>query len=560
VNGWQTVLAAQRPADGLAALRPADGLAAQLPADGSAAQRPALPSLAEDTARNPAALEAALDLIEGSLLEDFRSAAPPTTEAERIATALGRADLVMRARLIAADIQGRRGDVAELGKRGRIINAWAYEHRHTYLIARSHRLLSIFFRRIGDAGEALAHALRCVEHTTDDMAPRIRAGHYMTLALVLDINGSYADARERFNTAFAIAQNDPAMSLAVLNNMAYTAYEIGDKDAAVELVERMRGIARTHRVVLDGLYLDTIARVELLLERYVAVEETLRPVLEDPSGPLDTDGDVLPTCLVTATEALRRRGLLERAQLTLDEARRLCDERGLPAVTVDVQRQQAEIFAAAGRFQEAYEEYRRYHTSTEALRSAEREARARALQATLEAEEARRDRERYRQLALHDALTGLHNRRYVDEFFATTLGLAASQGTSTSVALLDLDHFKCINDTLSHEVGDDVLRQVGTLLVGAVPAPGLAARLGGEEFVLVLPDTSAAQARRIAEAARQAIRTHEWTGLTGRLNVTVSVGVATAVGTTTQSALLGQADRNLYRAKRNGRDQLVADD
>jgi two-component system, cell cycle response regulator len=299
--------------------------------------------------------------------------------------------------------------------------------------------------------------------------------------------------------------------------------------------------------------------VELLLERFEAVEATLRPVLDDPDGPLDTDGDVLPTCLVTAAEALRRRGLLDRAQARLDEAARLCGERGLPAVTVDVQRQQAEIFAADGRFQEAYEEYRRYHAATEKLRSAEREARARALQATLEAEEARRDRERYRQLALHDALTGLHNRRYVDEFFTTILGIASSQGTPTSVALIDLDHFKRINDTLSHEVGDDVLRQIGALLVGAVPPPGIAARLGGEEFVLVLPDTSAALAQRIAEAARQAIRAHEWTALTGRLSVTVSVGVATAYGTTTQSALLGQADRNLYRAKRNGRDQLVAD-
>jgi len=67
-------------------------------------------------------------------------------------------------------------------------------------------------------------------------------------------------------------------------------------------------------------------------------------------------------------------------------------------------------------------------------------------------------------------------------------------------------------------------------------------------------------AQRIAEAARQAIRSHDWTSLTGRLNVTFSVGVATAFGTTTQSALLGQADRNLYLAKRNGRDQLVTDE
>jgi len=506
-------------------------------------------------------LAAALEEVELSLIEDFRACSAPAAESERIATEMGWPDLAMRARLATADIAGRLGDVAACGRTATSVNKWAYQHRDGYLIARSHRLLATFFRRVGDAATALTHALHCVEYTTQDVAPRLRAGHYMTLALVLDVNGSYDDAGERFRTALRlVADDDPQMSLCVLNNMAFTAYERGDKSAAVDLVAQMRAIEQRHSIVLDGLYLDTISRVDILLERYAEAEETLRPVLEEQTGPLVTEGDTLAVCLVTVAEALLMRGLLDRAQRVLDHARQVCDERGLAAIGADVRLQQAQLYAQAGRHREAYEEHRRYHADTDALRSAKRDARARALQATLETEEALRDREHYRQLAFHDALTGLHNRRYFEDQLPPILSSAAAREAPTSLAIIDLDFFKRINDSLSHEVGDHVLQQVAMLLTATVGPPGIVARLGGEEFVVVLPEMPASAVLDSCEAIRLSVSSFPWAALTGALPVTVSIGVVTTYGTTTPSALLGEADRNLYIAKRSGRDRVAATD
>jgi diguanylate cyclase (GGDEF)-like protein len=506
-------------------------------------------------------LAAALEEVELNLIEDFRACSAPATESERIATEMGWPDLAMRARLTTADIAGRLGDVAACGRTATSVNKWAYQHRDGYLIARSHRLLATFFRRVGDAATALTHALHCVEYTTEDVAPRLRAGHYMTLALVLDLNGSYDDAVERFRTALRlVADDDPQMSLCVLNNMAFTAYERGDKSAAVDLVAQMRAIEQRHSIVLDGLYLDTISRVDILLERYAEAEETLRPVLEEQSGPLVTEGDTLAVCLVTVAEALLMRGLLDRAQVMLDHARQVCDERGLAAIGADVRLQQAQLYAQAGRHREAYEEHRRYHADTDAFRSAKRDARARALKATLETEEALRDREYFRQLAFHDALTGLHNRRYFEDQLPSILSSAAARNAPASLAIIDLDFFKRINDTLSHEVGDHVLQQVAMLLTAMVGPPGIVARLGGEEFVVVLPEMPASAVLDSCEAVRFSVSSFPWAALTGALPVTVSIGVVTTYGTTTPSALLGEADRNLYIAKRSGRDRVAATD
>jgi two-component system cell cycle response regulator len=506
-------------------------------------------------------LAAVLEKVELNLVEDFRACSAPAAESERIATEMGWSDLAMRARLTTADIVGRLGDVASCGRTATRVNEWAYEDGDGYLIARSHRLLAIFFRRVGDAATALTHALQCVEYTTEDVAPRLRAGHYLTLALVLDLNGSHVDAAERFRTALRlVADDDPQMSLSVLNNMAFTAYERGEKSAAVDLVAQMRAIEQRHNIVLDGLYLDTIARVEILLERYADAEETLRPVLEEQTGPLVTEGDTLAVCLVTVAEALLMRGLLDRAQDVLDHARRVCDERGLAAIGADVRLQQAQLYAQAGRYREAYEEHRRYHVDTDALRCAKRDARARALQATLETEEALRDREHYRQLAFRDALTGLHNRRYFEDQLPPILSSAAARDAPTSVAIIDLDFFKRINDTLSHEVGDQVLQQLARLVTATVGPVGIVARLGGDEFVVVLPEMPAAVVLDSCEAMRSSVSSFLWAALTGALPVTVSIGVATTYGTTTPSALLREADRNLYIAKRRGRDCVAVTD
>ena len=140
------------------------------------------------------------------------------------------------------------------------------------------------------------------------------------------------------------------------------------------------------------------------------------------------------------------------------------------------------------------------------------------------------------------------------------LGEAVAARRPLAVAIVDLDHFKRINDTLSHDAGDLVLRQVGRLLTETVTEPAFAARLGGEEFLLVLPGTGVGAAvRRCAELAAR-IRGHDWTPVAGTLPVTASIGVTvTTDEQVTPAMLLSRADRHLYAAKHAGRDRVVAD-
>lgn len=129
------------------------------------------------------------------------------------------------------------------------------------------------------------------------------------------------------------------------------------------------------------------------------------------------------------------------------------------------------------------------------------------------------------------------------------------------MAIVDADLFKRVNDKLSHEVGDQVLRILSAILASTVVAPETAGRLGGEEFVILMPGILASQARERCEQVRAAIASHEWAPLTGDIPVTVSIGVATAVrGQTSPAALLSDTDRHLYAAERSGRNRVVADD
>lgn len=151
-----------------------------------------------------------------------------------------------------------------------------------------------------------------------------------------------------------------------------------------------------------------------------------------------------------------------------------------------------------------------------------------------------------------DALTGLANRRALDKT------LAELDGQSYALALLDLDRFKLINDRFSHMVGDAVLRQVGAFLAGCGSTNVTAARLGGEEFVLVMPETDRAAAVRLCEALRIQIATYAWQRHHPKLKVTTSIGIACHTEASDPQATLSLADDRLYQAKNLGRNRVVA--
>ena len=160
--------------------------------------------------------------------------------------------------------------------------------------------------------------------------------------------------------------------------------------------------------------------------------------------------------------------------------------------------------------------------------------------------------------AIRDKLTGLFNRRHADAFVDAQLELAERLGRPLAVMLADVDHFKRINDTHSHAVGDAVLERLSRLLESHCRETDMVARYGGEEFLLCFPATDADAAARIGEDIRTAVATMDWSQLAPELAVTLSIGVAASAGGRDRASVLGRADANLYRAKRGGRDRVVA--
>jgi diguanylate cyclase (GGDEF)-like protein len=156
-----------------------------------------------------------------------------------------------------------------------------------------------------------------------------------------------------------------------------------------------------------------------------------------------------------------------------------------------------------------------------------------------------------------DPLTGLANRRHFAQRLAAEMEVALAVGHPLSIAVGDLDHFKVINDRLGHAVGDKVLNQVAVLMRNECRPTDLIARIGGEEFALILPGLSQEQGLEFCERLRACVERHDWSHVQSDLNVTLSIGLSQWDGSAEVPELLQAADIQLYRAKRAGRNQVA---
>ncbi|HEY7959707.1 MAG TPA: diguanylate cyclase, partial [Sphingomicrobium sp.] len=164
------------------------------------------------------------------------------------------------------------------------------------------------------------------------------------------------------------------------------------------------------------------------------------------------------------------------------------------------------------------------------------------------------------EMAITDQLTGLHNRRYMARHLDNLVGSAVRNGKPLAFLILDIDYFKAVNDGHGHDIGDEVLKEFANRISANVRGIDLACRYGGEEFVVVMPDTDMSLAYSIAERLRKSIETTPIviSRAPGTLNITISIGIAGTQGPgDTAEALLHRADQALYTAKRNGRNRVV---
>ncbi len=166
------------------------------------------------------------------------------------------------------------------------------------------------------------------------------------------------------------------------------------------------------------------------------------------------------------------------------------------------------------------------------------------------------------ELAITDGLTGLFNRRYMETHLGTLVDQSAARGKPITVLVLDIDFFKAINDSYGHDAGDDVLREFALRIRKATRNIDLACRYGGEEFVIVMPETDMAVATAVAERLRRRIASEPFAiqNDARHLEVTISIGIAALSGVDDNAAtILKRADQALYRAKRDGRNRVVPD-
>jgi diguanylate cyclase (GGDEF)-like protein len=287
------------------------------------------------------------------------------------------------------------------------------------------------------------------------------------------------------------------------------------------------------------------------LSEHTAAAGPLRAAVRITSA--TADRALLSSAQLALGRALRRQGDGRGADEHLTQALTLSTEHGLPRVRRAALRELCTLHSELDDAGRALP-YLQAYISDELDRVDERRTRWVELfgrrKSLLETERAAGQ---LRRQAYEDPLTHLPNRRYAE---ARLDGLL-SAGSAPALAVVDVDRFKSINDAIGHPGGDAVLRVVAELLVDGVRDTDEVCRWAGDEFVILLPDTTAEQAERALERIRTAIATYDWSEIGLRTRVTISVGIASAARGDDRRTLFAAADGVLYDAKRNGRDRVV---
>jgi two-component system, cell cycle response regulator len=335
------------------------------------------------------------------------------------------------------------------------------------------------------------------------------------------------------------------------NDLAHLRMEHGDLDGAereIELAHATASAIAPHNRFALAVVRCTRADIRLHAGHGDEALEDARDALDLLLSGGDPNPYLLAMTVVVQVQALLALGRLDEAGRSGRHAVERLGDR-VPQARSLILSTVAAALREAGRAEEAYDVL---------LESLEVERRAFADLSALQRglERATLENRALEEQAERDWLTGLHNRRYLARE-AGRHGASPDAGPF-SLAVLDLDHFKTINDRFGHQAGDQVLMRVAALLLGGIRGQDVVVRTGGEEFLLLMPGTGASAAAAACERLRRTIRAEPWDHISAGMKLTASVGVATAPDASDLDALTQLADHRLYEAKRSGRDRVVA--
>jgi diguanylate cyclase (GGDEF)-like protein len=500
-----------------------------------------------------------------SLPETMTAVLQVIAEGEQV----GHEDVVARAKLLYSDILSRQGRAAEAMEMQVRLHETAVARGWLHLVPRASMYLVSSADRLGRRVDTLKWIQRLLDDEPDEFLPRWHAEALMVMVM-MSITRVGVDHGLLWHAVEHIrALGDPVLTSVTLANFGEVVSECDDLPAAIRLADQAEDELRRHPTAEAALTWESIARVRLVQGDLAGAEMALDRclLLAKTLGLSDVNGD--PALSMAELQLLK--GQPAAALEALDHPVGHGSRRG-SWVRARALQITAQALADLGRWQDAYLAMREYVEAFEQLRSVEAERAIAETTALQMAEEERRRAERYQELAYRDVLTGLHNRRFaqghIDELRVLNPNNPAQLDAPdrVAVAIIDIDDFKRINDTLSHDTGDVVLSWIGEVLGSAIepsggdPGPGgdFVARLGGEEFLVVFYGVKPDEARERCEQLRQLISNTDFSSVAAALRVSVSIGLVCAGLPANGSDLIREADNRLYAAKRAGRDRVVS--
>lgn len=437
-------------------------------------------------------------------------------------------------------------------------------------------LLAFAYLQLGLFEEALTSIERSIERavTLDDH--ELRSGTFNRAGTIRSAMGDFAEATGLFDRAAAeLATGDSSSEtrFCLMTNTADLVLATAYAGQPVPADRLQHGVDLSHRALdladaagnpyRQALSLLNAGSLSTYLDDTEVVERTLTASMEisREHGYRSLELGVLDAL---AMDALHRRSYaeaLDRFGAVVDLATQVSDA----GVLTRAHQLQAQCHEELGQFREALAAYRRFHDLETQQRTQTADVRARLMGQTVELQQLRSQAAQLGRQAHEDPLTGLDNRRCFDAGFPDLLA-GLRERDRLCVALLDVDHFKRVNDTFGHGVGDQVLRRLGALMREEVRRRDVLARIGGEEFALVCVVPGTGRAVELAEGLQQrldrlrrTVEAHCWEDLAPGLRVTISIGAVLTPGPSGPPAeeLLRQADRLLYAAKAAGRNRVV---
>ena len=468
-------------------------------------------------------------------------------------------------------------------------------------IYRSLNTVANIYYRLGDSARSLEYDIKMLEIAQELRDPMIEATALNNIGLVymeMDDSDKALDYFQRSLDLYAAAGQpeyvgNPMMNIGIIRRQQK------QYDLALEFLNRSLEARRQQQDKHgEALVWYNIGTVHFEKDQFVTAVESYQRCIEIArecgDRKMESDG------LLNQARAKGRQGLTAAAFDQLQRAQELIDQTGsirlLPALYLTY----GELFERTEDYRRALDYYKKYSEVHDQQHSRQVEERLRGLRTSFEADQTRKENEIYRlrnieltranqeleqlnklikkgdeyrsklmeqvasqsqeleRLAQQDGLTGLFNRRYLDEALEREFARAKRYHEPLTIAMMDIDNFKQVNDAISHHAGDEVLKIVAGILKANCRTVDLVARYGGEEFVMAFPETAVPQAAAVCERIRGAIEQFFWTRISTELRVTISIGLCDDLSLPNHEKLLSAADARMYQAKQQGRNRVVS--